>query len=203
MTIVCGVADGSDVWVGADGMSTIGGGQNRVWTGPMLKLCVRDLGTPVIVGASCNVNKVKRIVQVEWDAPKWQGQPTHDYAEELAVSLGEHVGALPENVAKMLVDDDDGTLIGAVLVGMLGHVYVIGGDYSVTSPEPGRFDFLAVGAGIDVAIGALDATAGLFSPAERVKRALEACGSHLTNCGPPYEVEHVSIDGTTDRREWR
>lgn len=73
---------------------------------------------------------------------------------------------------------------GTFLVGVLGHLYTIHGDYQVATAADG---FAAVGCGDQVALGALYATAGTgLKPKARVKLALRAAERFSAGVRGPF-----------------
>lgn len=74
---------------------------------------------------------------------------------------------------------------GKFLVGYQGRLFLIGDDYQVGEMLDG---YMAVGAGDDLALGALYATAGM-QPLARVEVALEAAAHHNMGVRAPFSIE--------------
>lgn len=88
----------------------------------------------------------------------------------------EEVGGDPEKLVS-----ENGSVY---LVAYRGRAYLLQGDYSVAHAAHG---YLAIGAGEDVALGAMAATDG--QPArDRVQRALEASARHCPMVRAPFRV---------------
>ncbi len=78
---------------------------------------------------------------------------------------------------------------GTFLVGCYGRLFKIDSDYQVTEALCG---YDAVGAGSQLALGALHATRDLhLPPARRIERALEAAQAHNIGVREPFYVEEL------------
>lgn len=75
---------------------------------------------------------------------------------------------------------------GGFLVGYLGRLFMIGGDYQVGENV---VPYNAVGSGEDIALGALHATQGLrLNPRARIRSALEAAATWNAAVRPPFKI---------------
>lgn len=81
--------------------------------------------------------------------------------------------------------DKDREAGGTFLVGVHGRLYRVGDDYQVGWSRDG---YEAVGAGWELAYGALFATRRSTSPEARARRALEAAAHHSTVVHPPFTI---------------
>lgn len=70
-----------------------------------------------------------------------------------------------------------------LLVGLLGRLFSVWQTFDVLESK----EYMAVGAGMYVALGALHATRGM-RPEERVRLALEAAAEHNPMVRPPFHV---------------
>jgi ATP-dependent protease HslVU (ClpYQ) peptidase subunit len=77
---------------------------------------------------------------------------------------------------------------GVFLVGYMGRLFQIEGDYQVGEAADG---YDAVGCGDSIVIGALHATAGLDDPEARMKIALGAAECHSAGVRGPFHIEHL------------
>ncbi len=74
---------------------------------------------------------------------------------------------------------------GQFLVAFNQQLYYIGSDYQVNSYKEG---YTAIGAGVEIALGALYAPTILTNPRERVKMALSAAAHHSIMVVPPFKI---------------
>ncbi len=78
--------------------------------------------------------------------------------------------------------EEDSAIDAAIMVGLAGRAYVIGGDFTVTAVRPGSY--LAIGLRRNIASGAMFAASGP-SPRARLQLALRAAEAHDVHIGPP------------------
>lgn len=83
-------------------------------------------------------------------------------------------------------EEDSTVVMGATfLVGIRGHLYEIGEDWSATRSAEG---YNAIGVGSSMALGSLYTTRGWATPRKRVLAALEASVAHNPLVSPPFTI---------------
>ena len=81
---------------------------------------------------------------------------------------------------------DDGDVGGCFVVGIRGQLFVVHPDFQVEKPG---YEFVAVGCGASIALGAMYTNAGLFpDPVERITQALTASEAMNAGVRRPFRV---------------
>lgn len=88
---------------------------------------------------------------------------------------------------------------GHFLVGYRGRLFHINADYQVAEMSEG---YMAIGAGEDIALGALHASAS-FPPLKRVRMALEAAAHHNIGVRGPFVIAVLEADPAANGRHSR
>lgn len=182
MTVAVAVTDGEKVWMGADGRSTHD--SDKVCYSPH-KLWSHLDGRMGM--ATAGAGRLGEELRHEWEPPAFDG--TGDaaaYVRLVAHSIEDHLHAEDRLWAIVADSDDDRHLYGAILIGIAGRVFWVGGDFCTTESEPG-FGFASIGSGGPFAEGSLHTTQALaLDPQQRVRLALEAAAHEVADIGPPF-----------------
>ncbi len=113
--------------------------------------------------------------------------PEPDTDDDMSYMVNGFVETLRETLksAGSAVKNDEMEYTGVqLLVGYRAKLFVIDTDYQVREVVTG---YDSIGAGSDLALGALYATIGLASK-KRVTLAMEAASVHNTACRPPWTI---------------
>ena len=184
MTAAAALVEDGTVWMGVDGQGTTGDDVS-VWNpGKLWTFFDGRMGM-----ASAGAGRLSQELQHEWHPPAFNGAgDVVEYVRLVAGSIEEHLHS--RDALWQLVCDDDSPahLLGAILVGLCGRVFWIGGDFYVHSPEPRR-PWVAIGSGGAAAEASLF-TSDRFdsSPALRLDLALHAAAAQRIEVGPPFRV---------------
>lgn len=175
MTCIAGVVHAGRVYLAGDGASVDAYG--RITCVPQPK--VFRVG-PCVVGG-CGSWRALQLVQYAFTPPPHA--PDMPDAEYLATAF---VDALREclregGFARVENNVEEG---GTYLVGYGGALWQVQSGFEVTGTLD---DYDAVGAGDDLAKGALYATRGR-APRRRLRLALEAAAHHQTGVAPPFTI---------------
>jgi hypothetical protein len=170
MTTIIAVQHKNGVKFGADSLVTA----NRKFNHPrMVKISQR--GQFIIAGAgeaaACD------IAQHLWTPPNPMATDKKDiYHFVIAKVVPSLKQCFKENEYKWDKDSDDGDYNFAFLIAVCGEVFDIADDFAVSLDSSG---FYGVGSGSSLALGALEAGAG-------IEQALEIASKHDPYTGAPY-----------------
>jgi len=176
MTIIAAAEDKSGYWIGSDSHGIVH--NISVELGP--KLIKKE---KYVIGFS-NSYRVRDIITENKHFPKTIGSTT---------SLRKFRDVLKEamvNDGCMPVGMDGDTVLHPVSLVIISHngIYTIDCDYQMHKAK----QYTTIGAGSDVALGALRATLNISkSGAEAVKQAVEAAIFHSTKCSGNIHIEHI------------
>jgi ATP-dependent protease HslVU (ClpYQ) peptidase subunit len=182
MTCVVALTDTLGIWMGADS-AVIDDDTFAVRTIREPKVCLRG---SLLFGAAGEL-RAGQVIAQRFSPLKWNKESmlATEYAfasvEAMRELLIEH-GASQKSKEQ---DKHDAVF----LLGIAGHLFVVEDDYSVHEPaEP----YAAIGAGADLALGAMAATETLgLEPHVRIKRALAAAMRFNASVREPFTVLHL------------
>ena len=176
MTIIVGVIRGSTVTIGGDSRfasnSTIHYGRKpKVWR-----------QGPFILGSTGSIRE-GQILHHATTLPSPPLAPT-ELGGWLCTMFVDSIRAARK--ASGFDEKSDGTEVGPrAMVGILGRLFVVFEDYCVLE----YLDSMAIGSGMDFALGSLATTASMrMSATRRVEVALEVACTHNVHCAPPFTV---------------
>ncbi len=188
MTVIVGVVDGTQVWIGGDSHGAAGC-QRYPRTDLERKVFRRGEMLFGVTGASRAIQLFQHVLDIP-EHP--DGVEPFVYLVTLLMPAIRH--AIQEHDGLKINDSSDGWQF---LLGYRGGLYDICHDLSV-SPLPA---YGAVGCGREYATGSLSTTAyrpnwadrsqPLWSPQERVRLALEVAAEHDVHVAGPFVVESV------------
>ncbi len=176
MTIIVGVIRGSTVTIGGDSRYT-----SNSYIHPCTEAKIWRQG-PLIIGLTGSTREAQ-IIRHATTIP----EPVEP--SELKPWLSTTVVDKIREARKASGFDEkkgDGTEVGPrAMVGILGRLFVVFEDYCVLEYP----DSMAIGSGMDFAIGSLATTANMrMSATRRVKVALGVACIHDAYCAPPFTV---------------
>lgn len=179
MTCIVGVADERGVWIGGDSAGVSG------WLSHVrADTKVFERG-PFIMGFTTSF-RMGQLLRHALDVP--QQPPNQPIDEFLATTFVDAVRKCLKDggMAKKESDVESG---GTFLLGYHGSLYRVGNDYQIAETIDGVD---AVGAGNELALGALWATAA-DEPTDRITTALEAAAHYSAAVRGPFTVVHQSV----------
>lgn len=180
MTCVVGFVQKAKVWVGADSAGTVpDGSQILITDGKVFQ--VGDM----VIGCAGSF-RMAQLLRYSLELPERdQGQPIAEYmAREVAHAIrrclirGGHISRMAEQQE----------MEGACLLGYEGHLFRLQSDFSMLEAISG---FDAVGAGADLAIGALHYahfTTPRAPARKRIESALKASAFANSTVRPPFTI---------------
>ncbi len=172
MTVIVGLVDKGNVYMGGDGAGVAG-----------LHISARSdekvfHNGPFLLGITSSF-RMGNILRYRLVAPKQTTEQTdHQY---LSTDFIDAIRKTFEvnGFGSFRAGSDTG---GTFLVGYNKNLYLIDSDFQVGIPACG---YSSVGCGSDLALGSLHSTVGR-NPEERVKMALEAANTFSAGVSPPY-----------------
>ena len=178
MTIIAGIVEGAQVWMGSDGLASDG---LQAFTLPRPKLLRRTVGKrPLLMGTAGSI-RVAQIVETLLLPKVGRGVDSYrfmlDVAEALRISLRDRGAA----------NETNGEQWGefSLLAAFAGRLFVIQSDYSVVERSP----YAAIGSGEYYALGSLYTTSSTDKhPEVRLIEALSAAEYFDPHCGRPFHV---------------
>lgn len=177
MTCIVGIETPNGVIMGADSFS---GSEEGQQLGVASRKIVRRGRWLVAVSGSA------RLAQLIQYGLEWPEPPKRDLERFLVTKV---VPALAKVAADKFVaiEDSHGQKYANMdmLLGVRGSLFMIHGDMTVGRNELG---FEAVGAGAEVALGALHVSPGSWAPKKRVLRALQAAERWAPGVRSPFQV---------------
>jgi ATP-dependent protease HslVU (ClpYQ) peptidase subunit len=178
VTCIAGIVEPSKrvVWIGGDSAATSGYDLSIVLDTKVFY----HTGTNFIVGC-CGSVRATNVIRYKMTPP----EPTTD--DDMAYMVTGFVESLRESLkaAGNTVKNDEMEWTGVqLLVGYHAKLFMIDSDYQVREVVTG---YDSIGAGADLALGALYATAGTGAK-KRMTLAMEAAAVHNTACRPPFSI---------------
>lgn len=190
MTVIVGITDGRAVYMGAD--SFIGNGDYALqYRHP--KIIRRELpgGQPILFGVSGEMRPMLLLGGLPLPEHKPGGDALCYVGIELVNAMRTAFGEAGFATVRDGREHADNTTI---LIGYDGRLFAIWHDY--THAETAT-NYMAVGSGMYVALGALAATEGML-PFPRLEVALSAAKRHNAYVRAPYVIETIG-PGWKDR----
>lgn len=183
MTCIVGFTDRKRVWIGGDSAGVSG------WS-----LCVRSDQNVFRNGdflfgftSSFRMGQLLRFslrppVQDHPDTLKWMSTA---FVDAIRMCLKQGGWATKQHEREEA---------GTFLVGYRGGLYVIDSDYQVIVPHA---DYMAVGCGAEIAIGAMFALRD--RPVQRIRKALTASERHCAGVRAPFTIKSIGHEKATPR----
>jgi ATP-dependent protease HslVU (ClpYQ) peptidase subunit len=173
MTCIVGIAIAGEALIGADRMTTAG----QVTKQNSTKIARRG---DILIGISGD-HRVADLIFHTWEPPA-------EYRLNSAGSIVRNVVPVWRELLKAggsleIKEGVEGMRSDAMLVTAVG-VFIIHCDFCVT---PGHDGYHACGSGLEVALGALHATADL-RPRTRIEKALAAAAAHNVYVGDVFDI---------------
>lgn len=178
MTCIVGLMQDNKVYMGADGCMT--------WCGDNF---IDHQGKIFKVGgytfAFCGTTRIQSAIQYRFKVPKRGNMKLDKYlstkfTDKLRDTLVA-MKAIPTTDQKALNMDS------SFIIARKNMLCAVSSDFCIVQVK----GFLALGSGMDFALGALEATQSMKDPKKRIQIALEASGKYSPSVGPPYEVWEV------------
>ena len=175
MTCIIGYATGKDVWIGGDS-SAVRNGYIQGRADPKV-----FQNGPFLIGFTWSF-RMGQLLRYNFDPPiaKRQG-------DDFRFMVRSFIPAVKSCFANGGVQEVENSVEsgGEFLVGYRGYLYTIQSDYQV---ELVLDCFNAVGSGLYVALGAMEALHGVLDPEAAILRSLEIAGKFCTTVCEPYYV---------------
>lgn len=180
MTIIVGIITAEDVIVGADSLGSNGNQKLRMKTPKVIRRFVHGKKRPILIGCSGSY-RVLQLLQT-MPMPDHDGNKSTDryIIEDLVSSIRKH---LDTNGALGKRENEDFSEI-QLLLAYDHRLFEVQGDFSVTETD---HDYIAVGSGLEYALGALWASRDV-PPQDRIVLALQAAAEFNPFCGVPFDV---------------
>lgn len=182
MTVIVGLVDGRDVWMGADSYS--GNGYALETAHPKIITCRLPDGTPILFGVA-GEHRAALLLQ-RMRLPK--RNPEDDAMLYVGVDLVDGMRKVFEAAGFATKQDgQDQASESNMLIAFNGRLFSLWPDYTVVET---KHPYQAMGAGMEVALGALAVTEGI-GPELRLKMVLEAAAKHSTYVRGPFHIESI------------
>lgn len=177
MTCIVAVTDGATVWMGGDSAT--------LYPGTYDLDAKRDpkvfhLGNGQILMGVAGATRLADLAQWRLEL----GEIPQAYDRRFVMDLAERLRELAAEYGH-LSNDKPASVESIAIVGWLGHIFWISGEFAVTELA----GYSAIGCGEQIAKGALYATQGIgMLPYERVGLALEAAEAHSGGVRGPFTI---------------
>lgn len=180
MTAIIGLEHDGQVYIGGDGVVSMGTMTNRI-VNP--KVFVKK---PMVMGY-CHSGRLGNLLKYSLKIPKHpKGKNIFDYlvndfVRSIQTVLGKH-GFFDLEPSKVVA-------CYPILLGYRGQLYEVNGDFQILKYQT---NYCAIGSGTELALGSLHSTATIASlvrdPEKRIIMALEAASAFEGSVGPPFTV---------------
>jgi ATP-dependent protease HslVU (ClpYQ) peptidase subunit len=183
MTCIVGLVEGDTIYLGGDSLASDEVGSHVVGRADE-KVFINDEGHVKVIMGFCGSFRAGQLLRHAFVPPD---QPTkHDDMTYMVVDFVDALRTTLKEKGALKKDDEEETHPMACMVGYKGHLYAIEEDFDVGRPQD---NFYAIGAGGQIAFGALHATRNSgMPPRERVKLALEAAEKYNAACRGPHTI---------------
>lgn len=179
MTAIAAIQQDGCVWIGGDSAGT-----NQSWGQGIFKTPKVFYVANMLIGNCGSYRTADLLRQVE--PPERLSSVTDDYYYLVRYLLPIVKGWFKDNGHSQIVNNTE-TFGGNFLIGYRGNIYEVQQDYSILQSAD---EYLAVGSGESIALGALYATRGQ-PPEERIRTALEAAARYNAAVRPPFVVHSI------------
>jgi len=170
MTVCIGIAEQGRVHMGAD--SVVAGGY-VTFRRSMPKI-FQNGAFLIGVAGTARVAELMRYTELPI--------PTGDIDRFMSTVFAEYVRELMRVSGHLSKENEVESIDSKMIIGVHGTLWISDELFSFSRPEPAEY---AIGAGDEIAMGALYATRGQ-KPMKRISTALRAAGEYGTGIGPPY-----------------
>lgn len=176
MTVIVGVVEGKNVWLGGDRAATGGNLDRTLLKNP--KIFLKD---GVGVGV-CGLPKVMDAIRHGIEFPPHESGSAKDYL------VSKWVPAIREGLKKFdCTEEHRGQhyFHGALLIAYRGELHKLEGNFQLVESARG---YASVGSGSPAALGALKASKGVGPAKKRVLDSLKAAAEENAGCAPPFDT---------------
>lgn len=191
MTVIVGIIgpDG-DVYMGGDSAATTAGGSQSVYVNKKVFTPVH--GPHYLMGV-CGNHRLSQVMRYSFVPPPPPG-PDVDLEQFMASDFVNSVRKCYKDNG-ILTSTEDGAetgSFGSFLVGYQGRLFEMEENFQILID---RRNYMAVGSGEDLALGALYATDSPGADAvERIKTAIKAAVTFSAWCREPYDILRLPFD---------
>ena len=193
MTVIIGITDGRTIWMGADSFV---GNSNYALQMKQSKIIRRQLpnGSDILFGCSGEMRVMLLLGAMELPDHK----PGMDALYYVGIDLVNTMRSVFGDAGYATAQDGrEGAGDACVLVGYDGRLFALWSDY--THAEPAT-DYMVMGSGMEVALGALAVTDGI-PPRRRLEMVLEAVAQHSPYVRAPFTFEEIRLSGSAKEYE--
>lgn len=181
MTAIAGLVDDDGrVWIGGDSLGTAGRAQR-------VRGDAKVFTNGAYVFGFTDSYRMGQVLRHGFKPPPPPARPKDVYR----FLVTEFIDAVRETLtdAGYARTSDNVETGGTFLIGVAGALYCVESDYQVGIPACG---YEAIGAGDQIVMGSLHATAGRgFHPRYRVRLALDAAATFSGGVAPPFVIKSV------------
>lgn len=174
MTVVVGMADKGNVWIGADSQTSRSDTACETRERKVFRRGELIFG----VSGECTM---RMVVLYADDFPEVGRMNAERY---IATRFIPWLRSALKKQEVLTIDSAVATTKTHLVVGVRGKLFLISQDLSAISPKSG---YITSGCGYRYALGSLSETAGL-PPEQRVRRAVRAACLHDAHCGGPVRI---------------
>ena len=178
MTVIVGIAHKKKVWMGADSAATNSWGELSIISQP--KIFTRGI---IIFGVAGSA-RASNLLMYRFQPPEPQ---TNDVDEYMATDFIDTMRECFKQGGVAQEDNNVESVYAQILVGLMGNLYSIDGDFQVCK---NAYGYDAIGTGGMIALGSLYSTKKR-SPQARIQVALEAAQEYMASVRGPFVMGRV------------
>jgi len=193
MTCIAAIEHDGRVWIGGDSLVSTSWGFSVIRAEPK----VFKSGKELLIG-TCDSARVPQILRYHLRPPA-PSRGKHDPQTYIVAKLIPEIRKLLRQHGVNKVENRVEEMESQFLLGFRGRLFYVDEDYQVGSPSIG---FHAIGAGAEVACGALYSTRKMrFTPRQRILAALTAAQHYVSSVRGPFTVLSVGGEDTKAKKK--